>query len=110
MTILKGKVNYVGVNDRTKDLFESLWPLPYGVSYNSYMIDDDKVTLIDTVEVSFFPKFLKNIHEVIGDRPIDYLVINHMEPDHSGSISLIVSKTAADRFRVPRFKLLRTRK
>ncbi len=89
MTILKGKVNYVGVNDRTKDLFESLWPLPYGVSYNSYLIDDDKVTLIDTVDVSFFPKFLKNIHEVIGDRPIDYLVINHMEPDHSGSISLI---------------------
>ena len=87
--ILKGKVNYVGVNDRTKDLFESLWPLPYGVSYNSYLINDDKVALIDTVEVSFFQKFIKKIKEVIGDRQIDYLVINHMEPDHSGSINLI---------------------
>lgn len=57
--ILKGKVNYVGVNDRTKDLFESLWPLPYGVSYNSYLIDDEKVALIDTVEVSFFRNLLK---------------------------------------------------
>ncbi len=87
--ILKGKVNYVGVNDRTKDLFESLWPLPYGVSYNSYLIDDEKVALIDTVEVSFFQKFIKKIKGVIGDRQIDYLVINHMEPDHSGSINLI---------------------
>ena len=69
--ILKGKVNYVGVNDRTKDLFESLWPLPYGVSYNSYLIDDEKVALIDTVEVSFFQKFIKKIKGVIGDRQID---------------------------------------
>lgn len=89
MTTLKGKVHYVGVNDRHKYMFENLWPLPYGVSYNSYLIDDEKVTLIDTVEVSFFTKFLNNIQKVIGNRPIDYLVINHMEPDHSGSISLI---------------------
>ena len=59
------------------------------MSYNSYLIDDDKVCLIDTVEVDFFVPFLKNIQEVIGDRPIDYLVVNHMEPDHSGSIALI---------------------
>jgi len=59
------------------------------VSYNSYLIDDDKICLIDTVEVDFFTQFLENIREVIGDRPIDYIVINHMEPDHSGSLSLM---------------------
>ena len=80
---------YVGVNDRNKSLFEGLWPLPNGVSYNSYLINDDKVCLVDTVEVDFFMPFLKNIQEVLGEKPIDYLVVNHMEPDHSGSIALI---------------------
>ncbi|MDO4180576.1 MAG: FprA family A-type flavoprotein [Bacteroidales bacterium] len=86
---IKGKVHYVGVNDRNKSLFENLWPLPYGVSYNSYLIDDEKVALVDTVDVCYFEVYLKKIRSVIGDRPIDYLIINHMEPDHSGSISLI---------------------
>ena len=87
---LKGKVHYVGVNDRTKALFENLWPLPYGVSYNSYLIaDDEMVALIDTVDVAFFEVYLQKIRSVIGDRKIDYLIINHMEPDHSGSYSLI---------------------
>ena len=89
MIEITNKIYYVGVNDRNKNLFEGLWPLPNGVSYNSYLIDDEKVCLIDTVEVDFFVPYLKNIQEVIGDRPIDYLVINHMEPDHSGSIALI---------------------
>lgn len=89
MTELTNKVFYVGVNDRNKYLFEGLWPLPDGVSYNSYLIVDDKVCLIDTVEVDFFVPYLNNIREVIGDRPVDYLVINHMEPDHSGSLALV---------------------
>ena len=80
---------YVGVNDRNKSLFEGLWPLPNGVSYNSYLIVDEKVCLIDTVEVDFFTQFIEHIQEVIGECPVDYLVINHMEPDHSGSIALI---------------------
>lgn len=80
---------YVGVNDRKKEKFEGLWPLPDGVSYNSYLIVDDKVCLIDTVEVDFFSQFIENIREVIGDRPIDYIVTNHMEPDHSGSFALM---------------------
>ena len=88
MIELKNKVYYVGVNDRNKALFEGLWPLPSGVSYNSYLIDDDKVCLIDSVQVDFFVQFIENLHEVLGDRPIDYLVINHMEPDHSGSLAL----------------------
>ena len=87
MIEITNKIFYVGVNDRNKNLFEGLWPLPNGVSYNSYLIDDEKVCLIDTVEVDFFMPFLKNIQEVIGDRAIDYLVVNHMEPDHSGSIA-----------------------
>jgi uncharacterized protein (TIGR00730 family) len=89
MTEIINKIYYVGVNDRNKHRFEGLWPLPNGVSYNSYIIDDEKVALVDTVEVDFFTQFLENIHEVIGDREIDYLIINHMEPDHSGSIALI---------------------
>ena len=80
---------YVGVNDRHKHLFEGLWPLPDGVSYNSYIINDEKVCLVDTVEGDFFFQFLENIRDVIGDKPIDYVVINHMEPDHSGSLALI---------------------
>ena len=89
MIELKNKVYYVGVNDRNKALFEGLWPLPSGVSYNSYLIDDDKVCLIDSVQVDFFVQFIENLHEVLGDRPIDYLVVNHMEPDHSGSLALL---------------------
>ena len=89
MIEIANKVYYVGVNDRNKALFEGLWPLPYGVSYNSYLIDDEKVCLIDTVEVDFFVQFIENLREVLGDRQIDYLVINHMEPDHSGSLALL---------------------
>ena len=83
------KIFYVGVNDRNKTLFEGLWPLPNGVSYNAYLIDDEKTCLIDTVEVDFFMPFLENLREVLGDRQLDYVVVNHMEPDHSGSLALI---------------------
>ena len=88
-TLVKGKIHYVGVNDRNKHLFEGMWPLPYGVSYNSYLIDDEQVALVDTVDACFFEVYLHKIKSIIGDRPIQYLIINHMEPDHSGSISLI---------------------
>ena len=89
MQKITDQIYYVGVNDRNKNLFEGLWPLPDGVSYNSYLIVDDKVCLIDTVEVDFFMPYIKNIQETIGNRTVDYLVVNHMEPDHSGSIALI---------------------
>ena len=85
---INDNVYYVGVNDRTKHRFEGLWPLPYGVSYNSYLIvDHDAVALVDTVDVAFFAEYIEKIKAVIADRPIDYLIINHMEPDHSGSNS-----------------------
>ena len=89
MKEITSNIYYVGVNDRNKNLFEGLWPLPKGVSYNSYLIVDEKVCLVDTVEVDFFTQFIENIRDVIGDRPIDYIVVNHMEPDHSGSLALM---------------------
>lgn len=89
MKKISDQVYYVGVNDNSKQLFEGLWPLPEGVTYNSYLVVDEKVCLMDTVETGFFPQFLANIREVIGDRPIDYVVVHHMEPDHSSSLSLL---------------------
>ena len=84
-------VYYVGVNDRTSQLFEGLWPLPYGVTYNSYVVKGaDHTALIDTVSIDELHSFLKNIRTLNLDQQIDYLVINHMEPDHSGSIPEIV--------------------
>lgn len=83
------KVYYVGVNDRQKVLFENMWPLPYGVSYNSYLIIDEKTVLVDTVDVCYSDIFLKKIEDALGGRTLDYLIVNHMEPDHSGSIRLL---------------------
>lgn len=92
MKKISDRIFYVGVNDDTKTLFEGLWPLPYGVSYNSYIVADEKVALIDTVEHDFEAEFLDNIHQAIGERHIDYLVVNHMEPDHSSLTAYILSK------------------
>ncbi len=86
--IAKG-IFYVGVNDRLTSKFENMIPLTQGVSYNAYLIVDEKVALIDTVEMSYGDIFIDKIQSQLGDRQLDYLVINHMEPDHSGSISLI---------------------
>jgi flavorubredoxin len=83
------EIYYVGVNDRQKHLFENLWPLPHGVSYNSYLIMDEKTVLIDTVEISHVDLFIKKIEDVLQGRPLDYLVVNHMEPDHAGSIRIL---------------------
>lgn len=92
MKKISEKVYYVGVNDEDKVLFEGLWPLPSGVSYNSYIVADEKVALIDTVEGGFEDEFLANIHEAIGDRPVDYLVVNHMEPDHSSLVAYMLER------------------
>ena len=83
---------YVGVNDRRTRRFEGLWPLPYGVSYNSYLIKgSEKNALVDTVELSSAEAFIQHIKNTLGeDAGLDYLVINHMEPDHSGAIPTIL--------------------
>lgn len=83
-------VHYVGVNDRTTELFEELWMIPLGVTYNSYLIvGNEKTALIDTVAEGFYLELEANIKAVLGDRRLDYIVVNHMEQDHSGSIELL---------------------
>ena len=86
------KLYYVGVNDYELDLFEGQYPLPHGVAYNSYVIVDEKVAIMDTVEVKFNQEWLGNIEKVLGDRKPDYLVIHHMEPDHSSSFTDFMKK------------------
>lgn len=92
MEKISERLYYVGVNDYDKVLFEGLWPLPVGVSYNSYLVVDEKVALIDTVESGFEDEFFANIAEAIGERGIDYLVVNHMEPDHSSLIAMMLER------------------
>ena len=92
MQKISERIYSVGVNDNDKALFEGLWPLPYGVSYNSYLVVDEKVALIDTVEAGFEEEFLENISQAIGDRAIDYLVVNHMEPDHSSLVGYMLAQ------------------
>lgn len=86
---LTERIRYVGVNDMKTDLFERQWPLPYGVSYNSYLVVGEKVALIDTAAAGFSDELLANIRSEIGDRAVDYLVVNHMEPDHSALQAVI---------------------
>lgn len=92
MKKISERIFYVGVNDDDKVLFEGLWPIPVGVSYNSYIVADEKVALIDTVESGFEEEFIANIGQAVGDRNIDYLVVNHMEPDHSSLISYMLDR------------------
>jgi flavorubredoxin len=89
---LSENIFYLGVNDRRTHLFENLWPLPYGVSYNSYLIQDDKIALIDTVERQFIEDYFDKIDTILKGRTIDYLIINHMEPDHSGAMKAIINR------------------
>lgn len=86
---LTNDIFYVGVNDRRTHLFENLWPIERGVAYNSYLIVDEKICLVDGVEMGHVDKQLKKTKAVIGDKPIDYMIINHMEPDHAGSIQFL---------------------
>jgi len=83
-------VYWVGVNDRRTALFESIWPIPRGVSYNSYLIMDEKVTLVDTIKDLSLNGYLRRLTHLLGSsRKIDYLVINHVEPDHSGAVPML---------------------
>ena len=79
-------VKYIGVNDRRIDLFEGQYTVPNGMSYNSYAIIDEKVAIIDTVDAAFTHEWLDNISTALGKRTPDYLVVLHMEPDHSANI------------------------
>ena len=78
---------YVGVNDRKIDLFEGQYVVPEGMAYNSYVIIDDAVAVMDTVDAKFTHEWLDNVQKVLGRRKPDYLVVQHMEPDHSANIN-----------------------
>ena len=83
-------VKFIGVDDKTIDLFESQYVVPEGVSYNSYLILDEKVALMDTVDVLGMKEWEKNLTETLAGRKVDYLVIQHLEPDHAGSIGRLL--------------------
>ena len=85
-------VFYAGVNDRKVDLFEGQYPVPNGISYNSYIIKGEKVAVMDSVDKNFGEEWLENIGKVLGDKAPDYLVVLHMEPDHSANIKAFLEK------------------
>ena len=89
---VSGAVRYIGVDDTTIDLFESQYPVPNGVSYNSYIILDEKVAVMDTVDRRGAAAWLENLERELAGRRPDYLVIQHLEPDHAGSIGLLAEK------------------
>lgn len=84
---ISDSVFYVGVNDHQIDLFESQYPAPRGMAYNSYIILDEKIAVIDSVEANFRDEWLHKLQSVLNDRKPDYLIVQHMEPDHSGNIT-----------------------
>ena len=83
-------VKYIGVDDKTIDLFESQYVVPHGVSYNSYLIFDEKVALMDTVDARGMEQWEKNLLAALDGRKVDYLIVSHLEPDHAGSIGRLV--------------------
>ena len=85
-------IKYIGCNDKTIDLFESQYPVPNGVSYNSYVIMDDKIAVMDTADPRVTDEWLSNLEKELAGKTPDYLVVHHMEPDHSGSIKTFLEK------------------
>ena len=80
-------VKYIGVNDHNIDLFEGQYIVPNGMAYNSYIIKDEKIAVMDTVDKNFFNEWMQNIKNELGDTSPDYLIVQHMEPDHSANIN-----------------------
>ncbi len=79
-------LTWLGANDRRLALFESAYPIPEGISYNAYLLSDEKTVLLDTADKAVAPRFLENLAHALGGRPLDYLVVNHMEPDHTATL------------------------
>jgi flavorubredoxin len=86
------QIYWVGGNDRRLERFENMFPLPNGVAYNSYLITDEKTALMDTVDSAISARFLENITHGLNGRPLDYLVVNHVEPDHCANIEELVRR------------------
>lgn len=91
-TYISDSIAYIGVDDKTLDLFESQYVIPNGVSYNSYVIFDEKITIMDTVDKRGTEEWLQNLSTALNGRKPEYLVVSHMEPDHSGSLSALLAR------------------
>lgn len=89
---ISNDIAYIGVNDREIDLFEGQYVVPNGMAYNSYVILDEKIAVFDTVDKNFGTQWLKNLDEALGGKTPDYLIVQHMEPDHSANIVLFAEK------------------
>ena len=92
-------LTWIGANDRRLAMFEGIYSVPCGVSYNSYLLKDEKTVLFDTVDKAVQQRFLQNIAETLGDKPLDYIVVQHVEPDHSAALKELM-------FRYPNAKLV----
>lgn len=99
MVTVTEDIRYIGVNDRDLDLFEGQYIIPNGIAYNSYVIMDEKIAVMDTVDKRKTAEFLENLERELGDRTPDYLVVSHVEPDHASSV-----KTLTERY--PEMKLV----
>lgn len=89
--MITNDVYYIGVNDRKIDLFEGQYTVPNGMAYNSYIIKDEKIAVVDSVDANFKDEWFANIRNVLGDKSPDYLIVQHMEPDHSANIDEFAS-------------------
>lgn len=87
---IKDDIYYVGTNDRTTPLFEGMWPLPHGIAYNSFIIKGEKNIIVDLVRVNTVSVYLDKIKEILDGEDLDYIIINHMEPDHTSSIKAVL--------------------
>ena len=92
---ISDSIKYIGVDDTTLDLFESQYIIPNGVSYNSYIILDDKIAVMDTVDARKTTEWFENLDRELAGRTPDYLVVSHLEPDHSSNIQLFAEKYPA---------------
>lgn len=90
--VISNDIKYIGVDDHEIDLFEGMYAVPRGMAYNSYVILDEKIAVMDTVEASFGEKWLSNLENVLGGKKPDYLVVQHMEPDHSANIAAFAER------------------
>ena len=92
MNKITNDIYYIGVNDHDLDLFEGQYDVPNGMAYNSYIISDEKTAVCDTVDGNFTDQWLDNITEVLADRKPDYIIVHHMEPDHSANLKSFLEK------------------
>jgi flavorubredoxin len=89
---IKENIYWIGVNDRRTHIFENYWPLPKGVAYNSYLIVDEKVVVVDTIERSKMDDYVDTIATLLAGRQVDYIIVNHMEPDHTGALKNLIHR------------------